>query len=535
MSADILLGELPSQIVRAQIGNNGIRTITAGDDGFYQASLAGIGQIATKGWSAVSGFIMGAIAKVFRFSASAIWSFIVQVTQFIWNFDFNATDQALDQRLNAMKTIIAGQLGGTLGNLTGYFLCGIVPASAIFVFNEPLGLYLLKEAGEEMFDEFMGNLYLLSRSVFYLGVQYLLTSAYKSARRSIKKFFADENSPQSVLARRIFGNKFNDMVKAWGNGKGIWSFSHQFNQAIDSIKPDWLQEFTEEFFEEAFDACVEAGYVIANGIDDWRLKQKIQQKEIFGEERGVEVIPDRTAESERVVMIAPEKLLKPAMVQYMTNYQLVENRDLGQFVGEPVRDYVRATPAKFSIKLVWSRYESPPMFRGGEIYKPPTLEIKNFTRTKIDFDLIKLRMGGTNGRFWGRFWASASLLDDFGNIVARPKLFAGSASEAEFLLTDLLSLSDYEIGTMSSGEELKVGRKSAGRALSKETMLVYPAYLTILNAEKVLSEDEGQDQIAGTYKRREQRLELWTETKPPEWDSVVIEMLRTPGTSQTAP
>ncbi|NJN74222.1 MAG: hypothetical protein HC799_16180 [Limnothrix sp. RL_2_0] len=533
-AADILLGELPSQIKRVELGNEGKRVIQQGEqnNGFLGINLDI--PFVDEAWNAVSGFLLKAIAPALSFTASSIWSYIVQTTQFIWNFDFNATDQQLDQQLNNMKLIIAGQTGGTLGNLVGYLTCGVAPGAAIFVFNEQLGAVLLKEVSEEAFDEFMGNLFLLSRSVFYLGTQWALTTAFKSGRRAIKNFFADEGSPQSQLASRLFGNKFNDLVDAWGDGKGVWSLANGFNSVIDSIPIDWLQEFTEEFFEEAFDACVEAGYVLANGIDAWAAQRRLESKDQFGEERGVEITPDREAPSERVVMVAPERLLKPAMTQYMTQYQMVENRDLGQFVGEPVRDYVKATPAKLSVKLVWSRFDSPPVFRGGEVYKPPTLEIKNFDRLRLDFAQIRLLMGGANGRYWGRFWASASLLDGWGNIVARPKLFAGSESEAENMLIGLLALSDHEIGTLSTGEERRIGRKAPGRALAKETQLVYPAYMTILNAEKVLSEEEGQDQVSGTYRRREQRLPLWTETKPPEWEEVINELLTNPGVSPTA-
>ena len=103
MSADILLGELPSQLARADIGNEGKRVISRGEqnNGFLGIDLDI--PFIDEAWNAVSGFIMKAIAPALSFSASAIWSYVVQTVQFAWNFDINATDEQLDQRLNAMK------------------------------------------------------------------------------------------------------------------------------------------------------------------------------------------------------------------------------------------------------------------------------------------------------------------------------------------------------------------------------------------------------------------------------------------------
>lgn len=535
MSANIDLNSLPSVAVREALDNGGIREIDIGeavnvdvDNGFDFWSVLKRTALALKGFIGLN--VM--FPQIAPFTTA--WGFAVQGAQFLWTFDFNASDEQLDAQMSSIKTILAGQIGGTLGNAFGYLVCGVIPSAVVLKFNQPLGVYLLKEVGEEALEEFVNNLAVLCRTSFYMGVRYLLTTAYKSARRAIKKWLLGSGNAKGEIARRLFGEDFDDKVKAWGDGKEVWSFSTTFNSFIENIPIPWLQELAEEAWEEALDACTEAGYIVARGLDDWYLKQKLERDNALGQERGVEIIPDREAESERVVMVGAERMIRPAMVQFMTNYQLVENRDLGQFMGEPVREYLKAAPTKLSVKLVWSRFETPPMFRDG-VYRPPSLEIKDFKRSMLDFDLIKNLMGGINGRDWGRFWASCSLVDIHGTIVSRPKLFAGSEQEAVDLLTSLLTLTDLEIGTMSAGEEKKVGRKASGRAMAKELTRVYPAYMTIFNAEKVINEAEGRAQISGSYKRRNDRLSLWTSTKPSNWEETITELLTATGADSPTP
>lgn len=529
MAYDVTEFNLQSRIKRQLVGLSGVRRIEAPLETTGDNSGGGIiRQILSFG-----GWLIAGIKSLFRFSATGVWGQIVQTSQFLWHFNWNASDAELDQQMGYFQNLIGGMLGGTLGSAAGYYVCGILPASRMIRFNEALGARVLEEASDEAFDEMAANLSMLCYQAFQMATQATLIAAYKNTRRAIKTFFDNPDSPQSQVLQGVFGEKIYDAVDAWGENNKPWSFAQAVDEKVENIQNPFLQNFTEEFLEEFFDSCVEAGYIVANGIDSWYAEQRLQRDIVLGSQRGVEIKPNRESD-ERIILVGREEVLRPAITQVMAQSQFVENRDIGQFVGEPVREYLKAAPTKLTLKLVWSRYENPPMFREG-VYKPPTLEIKGFRRSQLEFDLIKLLMGGENGRNWGRFWASASLLDDNGTIVARPKLFAGSEEEAEDLLTALLGLSEYEVGSMSTGEEKRVGRKATGRAMAKVTTRVYPAFLTIFHAEKILNEEEGRAQLSGSYKRRDDRLPLWVSTKPSNWEETINELLLATGASAPTP
>jgi hypothetical protein len=185
-----------------------------------------------------------------------------------------------DQQLNATKQVLAGQLGETLGNAFGFLACGVLPAGAIAVFNEPLGAYLLREVGEEALDEFAANFAQLIRLSFRSTAQYLFISAFKNVRFAIKRYVSNANLQTKNLIDKIFGGNMTEAIKNWGepNSKP-WSFRLAVEEAIDNIDNPVLQEFVEEFYDEALDACVEAGYVIAGGLDTWYLEQALAKKQ----------------------------------------------------------------------------------------------------------------------------------------------------------------------------------------------------------------------------------------------------------------
>jgi hypothetical protein len=81
-------------------------------------------------------------------------------------------------------------------------------------------------------------------------------------------------------------------------------------------------------------------------------------------------------------------------------------------------------------------------------------------------------------------------------------------------------------------EEKKEGRrKEFDKALFKETTRVYPAFLTIVNREKVLLEEQGRATLSGIYKERRFRIPLWTNEAPSDFDEIKSQILATRGTN----
>jgi hypothetical protein len=329
MAIKFELSRLTSRIIRSDIGTRVLKALESTNSGVGSSDNAVLAFV-FNGFKSMGGFLWGKISGLFAFSWSKFWSFLVSVKTFIWNFNWNATDEQLDASIKAKWSALAAQLGGTLGNAFGYFACGIVPAALIFCFNEPLGAYVLARVGEEMLEEFLDNFSALLNSVLVLGVQIVLTETYKNVRKLIKS--------QSKVIGKFLGKNAEKAVNAWGTaGSKPWSFASAFEDGLDNVfgKDGAARNFAEEFFEEADEACVEAGYVVANAIDSFQAMQVLSRDTVplLGDTRYVEITPNRNVPDERLVLAGREELLRPIIIQTLATDHQFAGRDMGVIYG----------------------------------------------------------------------------------------------------------------------------------------------------------------------------------------------------------
>jgi hypothetical protein len=470
------------------------------------------------------GWLASGLFGAFSFTFSTVWSIFVSAVQFLWNFNWNATDQELDQSLSAYKTLLAGQLGATIGSALGFIVCGAAPGAVALSVNESLGLAILEEVGEEGLEEFATNIRFLSQTAARGLISAYIISNYKNARKNIKTFFKDPNSKQSQFAQKIFGVNFNKMVNAWGgqNSKP-WSFALAVDDTLEKLPP-FAQSFFEEVLEEFADACVEAGYIVANGLDDWAIRRKYAPDVVLGEDRAVEIQPNRQSE-ERLILTGKEEILKPQIVQALASYELVENRDVGMIIGESAIDYAQKIPTALQLRIYFNSVpKSPYKTSDGKRGKRTEIVIPNVSRSKLDWETIKNAAGGSNGYLWGRFLATAKLTEGCWMSV-----YGSSADEAKDRLLACLQLSDCELLTLDIREETKEGNRKLYNSLYKDPIRVYPIAFTLLNKQKVLNEQSGRAEASGVYQGREGLIFLNEIKQPPDYREVIQELLRTPG------
>ncbi|MBD2001920.1 MULTISPECIES: hypothetical protein [Cyanophyceae] len=298
---------MPLSFDLAQLKSRAARAVATGSsNGVRRFAVSGMrdsepdsGGLVQKLWNGFLRFGGSLLTKVWEslsvalsFSFTLLWSVIVSVSQYIWNFNWNVTEAQNNQQIQSLFTSLAGSAGTTLGNAVGWLACGAIPGMVIASFNEPLGLYVLKNVGEEAAEEIAANLANLIRQTAIQGSQVLLSWMYTQVR----KFWRKEDSVFRQELMKTGKLKKEDIDKAIADRNKPWSFASASEEAIEAIPNETLRTFVENFFEEAADACIEAGYVVAGAVDSYMASAKVANQGLLGPERTVEILLDRSTE-----------------------------------------------------------------------------------------------------------------------------------------------------------------------------------------------------------------------------------------------
>lgn len=450
----------------------------------------------------------------------------IQAVKAIWNFDWNITDEAIEKQWDQSMKRIVTQLGATIGNLMGYVVCGFGATYLIGKINPALGLYLKEKVGEEALEEFCSNMGILANMGFRAMAQGMMMNIYKNVRYWIKEQAKNPDGWVSKTGRGIFGQNFDNMVKAWGEaGSKPWSFRKAKEDWIESINPFW-QDAVEETIEEAQEACEEALLIIGWGIDEYITMQNLlkETSPLLGEEVVLQIEPDRENDDinlgERIILAGPEQVVRQSLTQTLAVHQMIARRDIGMFIGEPVREWAVTQDWEFMLFIQWKEYTAPPY---GDC-KKSQFHLKNVLRSKLDWQKIKTLAGGTNGYQWGHFRGRAKLRNSY------PTIYGASRDICKDMLVSFVSeLTNEKILTIDVTEELKEAERKEHESLYKESKRMYPAWVTIINQQKILNEEDGRTELTGVTKEQKFKLPLYTDTKPPEWDAAIAEIFRTPG------
>jgi hypothetical protein len=348
MALTLDVASLASRAVRTEIGKRTVKALqtsqagnqgTGGALGFVQWLWNGAGQLV--------GFLVAVIKSIVDLDFKKIWSMIVAAVGFIWNFNWNATDRDLQNQLQTKINALAVKSAGVLGNAFGWAACGALPGAAIFVFNEALGAKILKDVAVEGLEELLDGIKGLCYDAFLAGVFALATWAFTSVRKLIKS--------QSPLIKRLFGSYYESIIKSWGEkGSKPWSFASAFENQLEKITNETLRNAVEEFFEEAVESCVEAGYVVANSIDSYLATKKLGEEIVptLGKERTIELTPNRNFPDNKMIISGKEDIVKQTLVQTLVmEKHTIGNRDIGIIYGTSDELPVRSLKPEIVLKF----------------------------------------------------------------------------------------------------------------------------------------------------------------------------------------
>ncbi len=467
----------------------------------------------------VSGFLLNAIGGGLQWTFTSIMTQVQMGVRYLWNFNWNATDAELDAQYAAYMAVLAGTLGGTIGNAVGWAVCGAGPGLIMMKFNKLLALRIMQEVGEEAVDELVANLRVLVQQSAQLVFRQTLITSYKNGRRLLKEILLEPDGRGKAFREALGINP--SRVKEWGEkGTKPWTFALALDNWIESIKNPIIENFTEELIEEFFDSCSEAFYVIASTADQYMMEQKLGQTSLLGDQDFVEITPNRDDESEKIIIAGPAELIKPTIVQTLAQHQLLEERDLGMWVGEPLREALVAPPVSLQLRVILTDVQGK--WTGA---KRVQITIPDVQRSRIDWGRLKAAVGGTNGYTWGPYRCKARL--SRGNFM---ELYAATESEGVDRLVELSYFTNQEILGITAVRELKEGKRKTISALYKQPTRIYPYGFTVINQQKVLNEESGRAQMSGIYKKKKTSLiPLHTSSKPADFEEILQELFYIPG------
>lgn len=492
----MILKDLASRKIRSSsTGGHLIRTWSA--SAITRQNNGGFIETVINGAVRFGNFLISAITGAISFSFTKLWGWIVGGVQFIYNFNWQMSDTAIDKQIEGLWNSFGGILGGAVGRAIGWIGCGVVPAAAIFSFNQSLGTHLLKEVGEQALDEMLEAASEVINASFRMGTQATFLWLYKDVRRALK----DPNNIFGQGLRAVLGSK---TVDNWGTGES-WTIAKAVEEKIEAIPNVFWRNFTEEMFEEGSEACIEAGFAVAGGIDAFLAQQAMERNALLGADRTVEIIPDRSAPDERIILSGSEAILRPVIVQTLATHQMLANRDVGVLInGTPTDEYITPGVQERRLMIEFREKTAPP-------WKMPNGKRARYRQITIPD--IKRGLTWEEVKFAAKQYTSGQrLVTARLNNGRQVQCYASTENEGIQKIKELLVLSTAEIlpnGVRDSGYTNPTPRR---RELP---YLVYPSK-AVLVWRKRAADLEGREDIAGNI-WEEQRIEfdLWPDREPP--------------------
>ncbi|MBD2465768.1 hypothetical protein H6G89_32790 [Oscillatoria sp. FACHB-1407] len=472
--------QFSSRIVRELVGERTIDIFTSLTQSEGQGEGGGIVGVVSFLGSRLVGFLTKAVFGALRWLLRNIWDVVVTLYFEVINFDWNQTDAAIQAQIHSNNVEIAGALGQLSG--TGLvWLASIGVATALTVkfpvLAGEVALRLAEEGGEEIRSQLSNFLTVTRNSV----TRSVVLGTFLTARRM-----------------RAFG------LSPVTQQKQPWTIAEAVEEKVESIPVDTIRAFVENFLESVQDAIIEVGYVVSYALDDYYSANRMANQSLLGQERAIRLIPDKRVEGESIVLTGQQAIVQQSVQTAIVAHRFIYNRDVGQVVGQPAEDWVKAGVQRRKLTIVFKSKEQPP-------WRNPTDEerVKECTYTipepkrGLTWSEIKT---AANRWVWGKYRATANL--ENGRQMA---VHGATASEAEQKLRELLSLSSLELLTLSVTEE-----RDRNARLKKSPRMMFPAYATLL-IRRSTAEMTGRTDLSGeNFSEERVRIDLWTSAPPPD-------------------
>lgn len=469
---------LKSQQVRALVGTRVIDIFAslAAEPGGEGQQGGGLLNWAIGGLARFTGFLIQAAFSIGSWLLAHAWESLVELAFAITTFDWNQTDNSIKSQIAQNNTAIYAALGNVAGTgLVWVTSLGVASLATIKfpVIAGKVAMALAEEGGQELRGQ--------------------LTQLFSTVRRS---FISNLVLDTFLTARRLRAFGQQSITKE----REPWTIAGQVEKSVDAIGDANLKAFVNNFIESSVEAIIEVGYVVSYALDDHYSSTRLANQGAFGEARAVEITPDRRVDDETIVLTGSQKLIQQDIQTTLATHKLVYNRDVGQIVGQPAEDWLKAGTQRRKLTIVFKSKPEPPWILATGRVREVTATIPD-AKVGLSWSEIK---AAANTWTWGKFRATANL--DNGRQMA---VYGASEGQAETKLRELLILSQANILTLSVTEE-----KDRHQNLKKEAVQMYPAYATLL-IRRSTAELTGTNDLSGqNFKQEHIRLELWPDTEP---------------------
>ena len=319
------------------------------------------------------------------------------------------------------------------------------------------------------------------------------TRSYIQFRR-LTRFYA------SSLNRILPGGIF-EALSRWGvDDAEPFILAETVEEAVDSIPWDELRVFTEGLLDGAGEAFVEAGYIIANFLDDEYRKSQITADGVLGGSRDATIELDSESDEQIRVTNLPSNLAIANVSNLIATHRLIHSKDIGTFTVEDdgrkvLQPYLR------TCKIV---------LRGG-VEKPPFITNTGDPVPRYQLTLKALKPNlrwndfkrALRNHRWGPWKIEATLESRITIILYAAEKEAGK-SMLKGLINDLCE-EDY-IRVTATEEELDP-------KLIKTPTYAYPEK-AIITIKREISSGTRRDLAGRKYEQERIEFRLWTDDPP---------------------
>ncbi len=485
---------------------------------WYEAVLGTIRELFTDPENAVKriwrgickgvGWLFTKLGAAAGFSFTALWGAITNGAQKLWQFDWNQSDAEIKEQIKQNNQVLAGVWGGMLGNLLGrgaaiaigYGVGVWMPVIGGTNLARMIASKALLESGEDLFAQFR-NALVTTAGTFASNA---LLRGYMSLRSTTKFYGPRALEWLKKLYPEADTGKAAKILEQWGSKDGpTFSGAKVVEDAVESIKSDWWQSFTESALEEAWEGFVETGFIVAASLDEAWLATKTKNEQ----RHAIELQPNKDNPHEKFLLIGDEGSLMSTTSTLIAVHQMVQHRDVS--TAAPADSEIPATGACLRRLHIWVQpFLLPPFSRPNPPGWKREIKIPN-AKQNLTWREIRSALGGEVGYTTGSWLATARLSS--GRKIC---VYADTKESAQTRAEELAGLSeDTVVG-------LYVGWAAKSELKKKTPYQVYPAYVNVI---RLFVDSDGRKFKDGArYREEQRRLPLWTPKAPVGYEGSVF-------------